>query len=270
MTVYHAVSLLDQVRATESDTLTLTVAGEGAADLPDADDNLAVRAARALAKFAGVSPAVQLALTKSIPVAGGLAGGSADAAATLVACDALWKTDLDRDALITVAATLGCDVPFLVVGGTALGTGRGELVAPVLTEGTYHWVLALAAGGLATPKVFAEIDRRRAAGPLLGAGAPDELLASLRMADPVALGRLLVNDLEPAAVGLHPKLRRTLAAGRDHGAVGALVSGSGPTCAFLARSDDHAERLAAALAGAGVCRTVRVAEGPVPGARIVA
>lgn len=269
VTVYHAVSLLDQVRASAADDLTLTVAGEGEGELPVAEDNLAVKAARALANFAGVQPAARLELTRSIPVAGGLAGGSADAAATLVACDALWQTDLDRAALLMVAATLGSDVPFLLVGGTALGTGRGERVAPVLSEGTYHWVLALAVGGLATPRVYAEIDRRRAAAPLLGAGAPDELLASLRTADPVALGRLLVNDLEPAAVALHPVLRRTLAAGREHGAVGALVSGSGPTCAFLARSAEHAPRLAAALSADGVCRTVRVVEGPVSGARLV-
>ena len=270
LTVYHAVSLLDELTATAADELTLTVCGEGAAELSIAQDNLVLRAAYALAGRIGRKPLAALTLTKSIPVAGGLAGGSADAAAALVALDALWETGLERDDLLAVAATIGSDVPFLVVGGTALGTGRGELVAPVLSEGTYHWVLALADDGLSTPDVYREIERRRSAGPLLAAGAADDLLAALRTADPVLLGRLLANDLEPAAVSLRPTLRRTLAAGREHGALGALVSGSGPTCAFLAHSAEHAARLAVGLSAEGVCRGVRLAEGPVPGARIVA
>jgi 4-diphosphocytidyl-2-C-methyl-D-erythritol kinase len=202
-------------------------------------------------------------------VAAGLAGGSADAAATLVACDALWGCGLGREQLSKVAARLGSDVPFLLTGGTALGTGRGERISPVLATARWHWVLAIAESGLSTPDVYAELDRRRDSDVLVAAGSPDALLGAVRRTDPADLGRLLANDLQPAALSLRPALRRTLRAGTELGAVGAVVSGSGPTCAFLARSEQDAVRLAAALGAEGVCRTVRTATGPVPGARIV-
>jgi 4-diphosphocytidyl-2-C-methyl-D-erythritol kinase len=269
-TVFHAVSLFDEVTVTPADGLAVRVHGEGAADVPADADNLAARAAIALARRAGVHPTVHIAINKGIPVAGGMAGGSADAAATLVACDVLWGTDLDREALHEVAAALGSDVPFALHGGTALGTGRGDRLTPVLARGEYHWVLALADGGLSTPAVYAEFDRQRAAAAVPSVQpSADAVLAALRTGDPLALGRALDNDLQPAALALRPALARTLEAGRELGAVGALVSGSGPTCAFLARDADGAVALAAALSGAGVCRAVRRAHGPVTGARIV-
>jgi 4-diphosphocytidyl-2-C-methyl-D-erythritol kinase len=223
-----------------------------------------------LAERAGLQPAVRLDLVKGIPVAGGLAGGSADAAATLVACDALWGAGLDRAELLELAAELGSDVAFALTGGTALGTGRGERLTPVLAAGRWHWVLAVAGAGLSTPDVYGELDRLRASTEQALAGAPDRLINALRVHDPGALGRLLANDLQAPALALRPELRRTLRVGVDLGALGAVVSGSGPTCAFLSRSREAAVRLAAALAGAGVCRTVRIAYGPVPGARVVA
>jgi 4-diphosphocytidyl-2-C-methyl-D-erythritol kinase len=273
VTVFQAVSLYDELTATPARTLTLAVSGEGAAEVPHDERNLAWRAAALLAERAGVDAAVHLDLTKAIPVAAGLAGGSADAAAALVACDALWGTALPRRDLLDLAAQLGADVAFGLVGGTALGTGRGERLTPVLAGGRWHWVLAIAPGGLSTPEVYRELDRLRAAGPepadLLDVGPASGLINALRAQDPEQLGKLLANDLQPAALSLRPPLRTTLRSGVELGALGALVSGSGPTCALLARSEEHAVRLAAALAGAGVCRTVKVVSAPAGGARVV-
>jgi 4-diphosphocytidyl-2-C-methyl-D-erythritol kinase len=270
VTVFHAISLHDEVTATPARDLSIGISGEGADELSATEDNLAWKAAVLLAQRAGVQPAVRLDLAKGIPVAGGLAGGSADAAATLVACDALWGCGLDRAELLELAAELGSDVAFALTGGTALGTGRGERLTPALAAGRWHWVLAVAGEGLSTPQVYGELDRLRATTELPPAGPPDRLINALRVHDPAALGRLLANDLQAPALALRPELRRTLRVGGDLGALGAVVSGSGPTCAFLSRSREAAVRLAAALAGSGVCRTVRVAYGPVPGARVVA
>jgi 4-diphosphocytidyl-2-C-methyl-D-erythritol kinase len=268
VTVFHAVALYDTVTATPARDLSIGLQGEGASELPQGPDNLAWRAAVLLADRSGVAPTVRLDLVKGIPVAGGLAGGSADAAATLVACDALWGVGLDRAELIELAAELGSDVAFALAGGTALGTGRGERLTPVLAAGRWHWVFAISETGLPTPRVYAELDRMRVAGDPPSSGEPDRLINALRSHDPGRLGGLLANDLQAAAISLRPDLRRTLRSGLDLGALGGVVSGSGPTCAFLARSREAAVRLAASLAGAGVCRTVRVAHGPVPGARI--
>lgn len=267
-TVFQALSLYDEVTASPAEELTVEVTG--AFGVPTNEDNLAVRAARALAAAAGVEPAVRLRIEKAIPVAGGMAGGSADAAAALVACDALWGTGVDRPTLAALAAALGSDVPFALQGGTALGTGRGELLSPVLGRGQYHWVLALAEVGLDTGSVYAELDRSRTESLTLApAGPPDAVLAALRADDPVALGRALVNDLQPAAVRLRPQLRRVLGAGEELGALRAIVSGSGPTVAFLVRSAAVSINFASALAGLDVCRSIRRAAGPVAGARIL-
>lgn len=270
VTVFHAISLYDELTATPARDLSIGISGEGADELSPGEDNLAWKAAVLLAERAGVPPAVRLDLVKGIPVAGGLAGGSADAAATLVACDALWGAGLDRAELLELAAELGSDVAFALTGGTALGTGRGERLTPVLAAGRWHWVLAVAGEGLSTPDVYGELDRLRTSTQQPVAGAPDRLINALRVHDAGALGPLLANDLQAPALALRPELRRTLRVGVDLGALGAVVSGSGPTCAFLSRSREAAVRLAAALAGAGVCRTVRIAYGPVPGARVVA
>jgi 4-diphosphocytidyl-2-C-methyl-D-erythritol kinase len=162
-------------------------------------------------------------------------------------------------------------VAFALLGGTAVGTGRGERLTAALAAGTYHWVLAFAAGGLSTPEVYAACDRLRAARGTV-VGRPElstELMAALRAADPAAVGPLLANDLQPAALSLHPELRRALAAGRDAGALGAIVSGSGPTCAFLAPGPAQAREIAVSLTGAGVCRSVARVHGPVPGAAVI-
>lgn len=265
-TVFQAVSIYDDLTATGgSGDITCTVTGEGAHEVPRDSANLAVAAALRLSVVAGVDSGVRLTVAKGIPVAGGMAGGSADAAAALVACDALWRTGLDRDDLATIGASLGADVPFALYGGSALGIGRGEQVTPVLARGQFHWVLAFADRGLSTASVYEEHDR----GDPQPVREPDGVLAALRAADAVALGRALHNDLQPAALRLRPALRKTLDAGQERGALGAVVSGSGPTVAFLAGSRGDAVALAAGLSGSGVCRAVRTAYGPVPGARVL-
>jgi 4-diphosphocytidyl-2-C-methyl-D-erythritol kinase len=277
VTLFHAVSLFDDVTVAPAEKTTIAVTGEDAAAVPANRSNLAWQAASALARATGQRGAsLRIEIRKRIPVAAGLAGGSADAAATLVACNELWQSGLSLSDLAELAAALGSDVPFALVGGTAVGRGRGEQLTPALAAGTYHWALAFGHEGLSTAQVYATCDRLRAA--RVAAGDQDEpgepklshpLMAALRSGDPEQVGPLLTNDLQPAALSLQPALRRTLTAGREHGALGAIVSGSGPTCAFLARDAARARDLAVALTGAGVCRAVARASGPVPGAVVV-
>lgn len=268
VTVFHAVSLFDEVTVAGGAEPGIEVHGEGAAEIPADRTNLAWRAVELLARWAGREPDVLIALRKAIPVAGGMAGGSADAAGVLVGLSAFWKLDLSRDELAGMAAELGSDVAFALYGGTAVGTGRGDQIVPVLSRHPQHWVIALHRGGLSTPEVFRELDRLR------GSTVPDlravePVLEALACGDPRQLALSLGNDLQAAAVTLIPDLRRTLRAGVAAGALAGVVSGSGPTCAFLCADGDAAIDIASELAGAGVCRTVRVAHGPVPGARVV-
>jgi 4-diphosphocytidyl-2-C-methyl-D-erythritol kinase len=277
VTVFHAVSLFDEVTVVAADKTTIAVTGEDAEAVPTDRSNLAWQAASALAKATSQrGAAVRIEIRKRIPVAAGLAGGSADAAATLVACNELWQTGLSSRDLAGVAARLGSDVPFALVGGTAVGRGRGEHLTPALATGTYHWALAFGHEGLSTAQVYATCDRLRAARAAAGGqpepGEPElshPLMTALRSGDPEQVGPLLTNDLQPAALSLQPGLRRALAAGREYGALGAIVSGSGPTCAFLARDAARARELAVALTGSGVCRAVARASGPAPGAVVV-
>ncbi len=269
-TVFQAVSLYDEVTVHPSSELVVEVSGEGAELVPGDETNLAARAALALAALTGREARVRIEIRKGIPVAGGMAGGSADAAAALVACDALWQTDVGAAALHELASKLGSDVPFCLIGGSALGAGRGERLTTVLGRGAYHWVFALADGGLSTPAVYGELDRIREHTPGLQPEVPQAMLAALRTGEARRLAPLLSNDLQAAALRLKPTLRRTLEAGLDAGALGALVSGSGPTCAFLAEDEAAAVSLAAALPGTGVCRAVRRAHGPVTGVKLVA
>ena len=278
VTVFHAVSLFDEVTVVPADRDGIAVTGEGADRVPADQDNLALRgvaALRAAVTGAAVTGAaadragVHVTIAKRIPVAAGLAGGSADAAAALVACNELWGAGLSQARLVEVAARVGSDVAFALLGGTAVGRGRGERLTPALAPATaYHWVLAFADGQLSTPEVYATLDRLRAseaAEPALDAA----LMSALRSGDARLLGRALSNDLQQAALTLFPALRKTLAAGLELGALGALVAGSGPTCVFLAASASRALDLAVSLSGAGVCRSVARVTGPVPGAAVV-
>ena len=278
VTVFHAISLFDEVAVSPAEADGVAVSGEGAAQVPADADNLALRAVAALRAVTGQPDtghaAVAVTISKRIPVAAGLAGGSADAAAALVACNELWRTGLSQQELCEVAATVGSDVAFAVLGGTAVGRGRGDRLTPALVPAAqYHWVLALADGHLSTPEVYRTLDRMRAAGSVAAAGDAQKLstgvMTALRAGDPERLGQSLSNDLQAPAIAMFPALRKTLAAGREFGALGALVSGSGPTCFFLARGASHATDLAVSLSGAGVCRSVAWAIGPAAGATVI-
>lgn len=268
-TVYQAVSLYDDVTVTRGGSLSVVVRGESADLVPTDSTNLAARAVLALAERSGQSPDVDVLIRKGIPVAGGCAGGSADAAAALVACDQLWGLRSSRQELAEVAAALGSDVPFCLSGGTALGTGRGEQLTPILGGGHYSWVLAVVEGGLSTPEVYAELDRRRQRGPIAMASDPAEVMAALRLGRSTALARAMTNDLEAAAFGLRPELRGLLELGEDLGALAGLVSGSGPTIVFLVKDEAHGSAISAGLLEHGACRAARLVSGPVPGARVV-
>jgi 4-diphosphocytidyl-2-C-methyl-D-erythritol kinase len=273
VTVFHAVSLYDQVTVEPAGRDGVTVTGEGADRVPADRDNLALRAIAALRAATRDCGPVHVTIAKRIPVAAGLAGGSADAAAALVACNELWAAALTQQQLSGIAATVGSDVAFALLGGTAVGRGRGEQLTPALVPATqYHWVLAFADGQLSTPAVYQALDQLRAA----QAGDPADpdldaaLMSALRSGDAARVGQRLSNDLQPAAVSLFPALRRTLTAGLELGALGALVAGSGPTCLFLAANAERALELAVSLSGAGVCRSVARVSGPAPGAAVVA
>ena len=267
-TVFHAVSLYDDITVSIADEWGVSVSGPLAAGVPENGDNLAMRAARLVQARFDVDP-VHISIRKGIPVSGGMAGGSADAAATLVALDHLWGLDLDREEVEELGADLGSDVPFLVAGGTAMGSGRGEMLAPVLARGTYHWVFALAEGGLSTPAVYAECDRLRGEADVPEPVATPALMSALRSGDPRELAPQLSNDLQEAAVSLRPDLGEVLAAGMEYGALGGIVSGSGPTTAFLVEDNEAGIDLAVALTASGVVRDVRRASGPVHGAHVI-
>jgi 4-diphosphocytidyl-2-C-methyl-D-erythritol kinase len=266
--VFLAVGLYDEITVTPADELRVTCDGPDADQVPLDRTNLAARAAEALAERYGRTPDVHLHIAKDIPVAGGMAGGSADGAGALVACDALWGTGAPREELLEICAELGSDVPFSLVGGAALGIGRGERLTPLEVGGTFHWVFAMAGRGLSTPAVFREFDRLGEGTDIPEPVASGELLAALAKGDPDALAAAVSNDLQPAALSLFPELAGTLAAGRAAGALTALVSGSGPTTAFLVRDPESAAAVAQALLASGTCRTVRTASGPAPGATI--
>lgn len=270
-TVFQAVSVFDEVEArwAPPGRFSVRVVGEQADRVPTDESNLAVRAARLLRDLVAPGPVgAELVIRKTIPVAGGMAGGSADAAGALLACAVLWDLDVSPEELGEFGARLGADVPFCLTGGTALGTGRGDRLAPVLSRGTYHWVLAFSEGELSTPEVFELFDRN-------GFGSPGDLevpaglLNALVAGDPHALGENLVNDLQTVAWALRPELETLIAHGTELGAIGAIVSGSGPTVAFLAANEAQAVDLSVDLSCSGLCRSVKRVTGPVPGARLV-
>ena len=277
-TVYQAIGLCDDVTATpdtgsaaDADgALRVEVRGSDWIDLPAVpgdERNLAHRAAAALAELHGREITGLLEIEKAIPVAGGLAGGSADAAAALVALDRALDLGTSDDDLLRIAADLGSDVPFALIGGTALGTGRGEIVDPVADVGTWWWVLVPDRRGLSTPEVYRHFDKLFPDAPAEPPAA-DLLLGALRTGQPVSLARTLHNDLQDAAVDLRPELGELIARGESEGALRGLVSGSGPTCVFLCESADHARDLAGALLRSGQ-DTVLVANGAVAGAHLV-
>lgn len=263
-TVFQSVSLFDELTATPAPagTVTVEVRGAGADLVGPPEDNLAVRAVALLAATYAPHAGAHLRIDKDIPVAGGMAGGSADAAAALLACDRLWGLDLGTDALLDLAVRLGSDVPFTVLGGTAVGHGRGERLTPVEVTQTFHWVLATSGQGLSTPAVFLRFDELHPPQTVPDPRVPEGLLDALAAGDPYALAAAVRNDLAEPAFDLRPDLAATVATGTELGALAALLSGSGPTCAFLAADAAHARQLGTALCERGAGRDVHVVTAP--------
>lgn len=251
-TTFHAVDIFDEVTVTPDAEFSVSVTGVGEDKVPTDETNLAYRAAALLAERFDVEERCAISIVKAIPVAGGMAGGSADAAATLVACDTLWGLGLRRHELEEIAAELGSDVPFALTGGTALGTGRGEQIVPVLATGTFEWLFALTHEGLSTPSVYAECDRLREGEDVPEPQPSDGLLASLRSGDVHGVALTMHNDLESAALSLMPSLRPLMEMGLEMGALCALVSGSGPTVAFLLKDRQDAVALRRVLEAGGL------------------
>jgi 4-diphosphocytidyl-2-C-methyl-D-erythritol kinase len=271
---YQAVSLYEDVRAYPASDFSVSVSGSvDLSRVPGDETNIALKAARLLAERTGYNSGVRLELEKHVPVTGGMGGGSADAAATLLACDTLWGTELPRDEMLTLAAQLGADVPFALTGGTAIGTGRGDQLSPALAKGHFHWVLVPAEFGLSTPAVYRELDvHRDRNGTQLLPTTPTPtvdmaVLHALRAGDPHMLADTLHNDLQAAALHLAPSLTGILELGEANGALAGIVSGSGPTVAFLVADVDSALELQVALSAARL-NVVR-ATGPVHGARVI-
>ncbi len=272
VSVFQAVSIFDDVTITKSHLgsgVTIAVTGDQTHGVPEDDSNLAVKAAKLIGQKFDIDVDVHIEVKKSIPVAGGMAGGSADAAATLVAMDALYKLEATREELLELGSQLGSDVPFMIAGGTAVGTGRGDQLTAALSRGTYHWVFALSTVGLSTPAVYAECDRMRAELDVADPKVSDTLMQALLSGDPELVDRSLSNDLQNPACSLRPALALVLEVGRDYGALGAIVSGSGPTVAFLVADEEAGLDLAVALTASGVVGSVARATGPVHGARVI-
>ena len=271
-TVFQAISLFDDVtlkHGQENSGISITLSGATSNGVPATGENLAVRAAKLMAEKYDLSTDLAIHLKKEIPVAGGMAGGSADAAGVIFAMDALFEIGLSRDEMEVIAAQLGSDVPFGISGGISIGRGRGDQLTPALSRGSYHWVLALSSQGLSTPAVYQECDRLREGLDIASPQVSDSMMQALRAGDPIALGAALSNDLQAAACSLRPALRLVLDVGRDYGALGSIVSGSGPTVAFLVEDEEKSMDLTVALSSSGVVAGVVRASGPVHGARVI-
>jgi 4-diphosphocytidyl-2-C-methyl-D-erythritol kinase len=272
VSVFQAISIYDDVTITKSDPgngITISVIGDHTHGVPADSTNLAVKAAELIATEYDIDMDIHIEIKKLIPVAGGMAGGSADAAAVIVGLDSLFKLGMTREETHDFGSKLGSDVPFMINGGTAIGQGRGDQLTAALSRGTYHWVLALSTLGLSTPAVYTECDRLRAGSEIIAPQTSDQLMQALLAADPKAVGAALHNDLQMAACSLRPALDLVLEVGRDYGALGAIVSGSGPTVAFLVNNEEQGLDLAVALTSSGVVGSVARAYGPVHGARVI-
>jgi 4-diphosphocytidyl-2-C-methyl-D-erythritol kinase len=272
VSVFQAISIFDEVTiryGAEGSGILLTVGGSITYGVPTDSSNLAYRAAQIMIDRFHLSPDIEIDIKKDIPVAGGMAGGSADAAAVLVGLDALCELSLSRDELEQIGSTLGADVPFSIAGGIAVGRGRGDELTPALARGKYHWVVALAGSGLSTPAVYGECDRLREGMDIARPQVSESLMQSLRAGDSKAVGAAMINDLQSAACSLRPALRLVLDVGNDYGAQGGIVSGSGPTVVFLVEDEERALDLTVALSASGVVAGVLRATGPVHGARVV-
>ena len=272
VTVFQAISIYDDVTITKSapgSGITISIIGDHTHGVPADATNLAVKAAQLIANEYDFVIDAHIEVNKSIPVAGGMAGGSADAAAVIVGVNELYELDMSREEMHEFGSQLGSDVPFMISGGTAIGQGRGDQLTAALSRGTYHWVLALSTVGLSTPAVYQECDRLRAGLDIAAPQTSDALMQSLLAADAKAVGQALHNDLQSAACSLRPALTLVLDVGEEYGALGSIVSGSGPTVAFLVADEEQGLDLAVALTSSGVVGSVARAYGPVHGAKVI-
>lgn len=268
VTVFQAISIFDNLKISRSEQFDITLEGDFINGVPIDQNNLVSKAVEIMAERFEIDKNLSIEINKSIPVAGGMAGGSADAAGTLLGIDQLFGLGLSKEELSEVARKLGSDVPFMLHGGTAVGRGRGDEITPALSRGNYHWVIAVSSNGLATPAVYGECDRLRTGLDIKAPALNDELLQALLSGDANRVGKALNNDLQAAAISLRPALRLILDTGQEYGALGGIVSGSGPSVAFLVADEDHSLDLAVALTSSGVVGSVARAQGPVSGAKI--
>jgi 4-diphosphocytidyl-2-C-methyl-D-erythritol kinase len=272
VSVFQAISIYDDVTITKTHAgsgVTISIIGDHTHGVPADATNLAVKAAHLIEKEYDFEIDAHIEVKKSIPVAGGMAGGSADAAAVIVGLDALYTLMMTRDEMFELGSQLGSDVPFMISGGTAIGQGHGDQLTAALSRGTYHWVIALSSVGLSTPSVYTECDRLRAGSIISAPQINDQLMQSLLASNSKAVGRALHNDLQPGACSLRPALTLVLGVGEEYGALGAIVSGSGPTVAFLVEDEEQGLDLAVALTASGVVGSVARAIGPVHGAKVI-
>ena len=272
VSVFQAISIYDDVTITKTHAgsgITISIIGDHTHGVPADATNLAVKAAHLIEKEYDFEIDAHIEVKKSIPVAGGMAGGSADAAAVIVGLDALYTLMMTRDEMFELGSQLGSDVPFMISGGTAIGQGHGDQLTAALSRGTYHWVIALSSVGLSTPSVYTECDRLRAGSIISAPQINDQLMQSLLASNSKAVGRALHNDLQPGACSLRPALTLVLGVGEEYGALGAIVSGSGPTVAFLVEDEEQGLDLAVALTASGVVGSVARAIGPVHGAKVI-
>ena len=269
VTVFQAISINDTVKISKGSEFSLSISGDYTSGVPLDKSNLVYKAIELMADKFDTDRELQISINKSIPVAGGLAGGSADAAATLLGIDTLYGLGLTKDQLSEIARKLGSDVPFMLHGGTAVGRGHGDEVTPALSRGNYHWVIAVSSTGLSTPAVYGECDRLRTGLDIKAPSLNEELLQALLSGDAIRVGKSLSNDLQAAACSIRPALRLILDTGQEYGALGGIVSGSGPSVAFLVADEDHSLDLAVALTSSGVVGSVARAQGPVHGAKVI-
>jgi 4-diphosphocytidyl-2-C-methyl-D-erythritol kinase len=272
VSVFQAISIFDDVTITKSQPgsgITISIIGDHTHGVPADHTNLAVKAAQLIASEYEITIDAHIEVKKSIPVAGGMAGGSADAAATIIGIDHLYELAMSREEQVEFAASLGSDVPFMLTGGTAIGQGHGDELTSALSRGKYHWVLALSRVGLSTPGVYTECDRLRAGLDISPPKISDQLMQALLAGDAQTVGKSLSNDLQSAACTLRPALTLVLDVGQEYGALGAIVSGSGPTVAFLVADEEAGLDLAVALTSSGVVGSVARAYGPVHGAKVI-
>ena len=268
LTCFQAVNIWESVALSPAEEFSIALTGDvNLGEIPLDSNNLAMKAVAAVAQATGRTDAVAIRIDKKVPVGGGMGGGSADAAATLIAINEMWQAGLSQVELLDIAAELGSDVPFLLEGGTAIGRGRGEVLEPVKSL-PLHWAIVPSMEHLATPGVYGRLDELRAdVDVVLPPSLPEAFIDALNQGDAQALAPHLINDMAQAAIDLDPGLAHTLELGLQASALAVMVSGSGPTCAMLARDQKHAEDIQNFVSSAG--RHAVITSSPARGAHLV-